>query len=340
MAGTADVVIGVDIGTTATKVIAYDVTGAARASASTDYPLRQPEPGAAVQDPHEVLAAVRGSVRAVARQLDGVRVAGLSFSAAMHSLLGLDAGGGPLTPLLTWADTRAGGQADRLRDEGRALELQQRTGTPVHPMSPLVKLMWLRESDPELHSRAARWVGIKEFVLDRWCGSDVSDHSIASATGMLALDTLDWDAEALDLAGVRAEQLPRPVPTTTVLRTLSRTGGRRSRPARGDATGRRGERRPPGQPGRGRRPSRPGGMLHRHQRRPACHGREARCGSCRGRLLLRVPARGAGWSAARSTTAGWSWAGPTTRSRPNSATTRPNCSPSSPPLRPPAPADC
>jgi gluconokinase len=221
MNGSDDVVVGVDIGTTATKVIAYDASGAARASASTDYPLRQPEPGAAVQDPHEVAAAVRGGVRAVVRQLDGVRIAGLSFSAAMHSLLALDDGGNPLTPLITWADTRASAQADRLRDEGRALDLQKRTGTPVHPMSPLVKLMWLRESDPELHRRAAHWVGIKEFVLHRWCGSDVVDHSIASATGLLALDTLDWDAEALDLAGVTRDQLPDPVPGTTV-RTLTR----------------------------------------------------------------------------------------------------------------------
>jgi gluconokinase len=222
MNGSDDVVVGVDIGTTATKVIAYDASGAARASASTDYPLRQPEPGAAVQEPHEVAAAVRGGVRAVVRQLDGVRVAGLSFSAAMHSLLGLDGDGNPLTPLITWADTRAAAQADRLRDEGRALELHKRTGTPVHPMSPLVKLMWLRESDPELHGRAARWVGIKEYVLGRWCGSDVVDHSVASATGMLALDTLDWDAEALDLAGVSRDRLPDPVPVTTVLSTLTK----------------------------------------------------------------------------------------------------------------------
>ena len=229
MAGSAGVVIGVDIGTTATKVIAYDVTGEVRASASTDYPLRQPEPGAAVQDPHEVLAAVRGGVRAVMRQLGDVRVAGLSFSAAMHSLLGLDANGRPLTPLITWADTRADAQADRLRAEGRALDLHRRTGTPVHPMSPLTKLMWLREEHPELHAAARRWYGVKEYVLQQWCGGDapdeesfVADHSIASATGLLALDTLDWDAEALDLAGVRPDQLPRPVPTTTVLRRLSR----------------------------------------------------------------------------------------------------------------------
>jgi gluconokinase len=220
-----EVVLGVDIGTTATKVIAYDSTGATRASASTDYPLRQPEPGAAVQDPHEVAAAVRGGVRAVVRQLEGSRVAGLSFSAAMHSLLGLDAGGNPLTPLITWADTRASAQADRLRAGGKGLELHKRTGTPIHPMSPLVKLMWLRENDPELRRRTARWVGIKEFVLNRWCGSEVVDHSIASATGLLALDTLDWDPEALDLAGVRRDQLPEPVPCTTVLRTLTREAG-------------------------------------------------------------------------------------------------------------------
>jgi gluconokinase len=226
MNGSDDVVLGVDIGTTATKVIAYDVSGAALASASTDYPLQQPEPGAAVQDPDEVAGAVRGGVRAVVRELDGARVAGLSFSAAMHSLLALDGDGSPLTPLITWADTRAAAQADRLHDEGRALALQKRTGTPVHPMSPLVKLMWLRESDPGLYRRAVRWVGIKEYMLSHWCGSDVVDHSIASATGMLALDTLDWDPEALDLAGVTRGQLPEPVPVTTVLRTLTSQAAR------------------------------------------------------------------------------------------------------------------
>ena len=100
MAVSRDVVIGVDVGTTATKVIAYDVEGTALANASEDYPLNQPEPGAAVQDPSEILAAVRAAVRSVTAELGDRAVAGVSFSAAMHSLIGLDGDGAPITPLI------------------------------------------------------------------------------------------------------------------------------------------------------------------------------------------------------------------------------------------------
>src|SRR3954471_25094661 len=215
MAGSGDVVLGVDIGTTATKVIAYDTSGRTLATASEAYPLNQPEPGAAEQDP-------RPMADAGGADLDGAPVAGLSFSAAMHSLIGLDGGGHPLTPSFTWADTRAAEQADRLRASAQALALQKRTGTPVHPMSPLVKLMWLRETQPELTASVRHWVGIKEFVLRHWCGELVEDESVASATGLLSLETLDWDDQALTLAGVTRDQLPRVVPTIEVVGGLSR----------------------------------------------------------------------------------------------------------------------
>ncbi|MGZ4604063.1 MAG: FGGY family carbohydrate kinase, partial [Kineosporiaceae bacterium] len=224
MSGSGGVVLGVDIGTTATKVIAYDSSGAPHAQAAEAYPLQQPEPGAAVQDPDAIRAAVHRAVRAVVRDLrdqGGRPVAGLSLSAAMHSLIGLDRACTPITPVITWADTRAADQARRLRDGGEALPLQHRTGTPVHPMSPLVKLVWLREVHPDVHARAASWVGIKEYLLHGWCGSFAVDHAVASATGLLALETLDWDPEALDLGGVTVDQLPRPVPALTVLPGLA-----------------------------------------------------------------------------------------------------------------------
>jgi gluconokinase len=140
-------------------------------------------------------------------------------STALHGLAALDADDAPLTPLVTWADTRATEQAERLRAERP--ELHDRTGTPLHPMAPLVKLVWFREEEPETFAAARRWVGRKELVLHRLTGEWVVDHSVASGTGLFSIRDLDWDAEALEVAGITAELLARPVPTTTVLRGLT-----------------------------------------------------------------------------------------------------------------------
>ena len=132
----------------------------------------------------------------------------VALSSAMHSLVGLDARDRPVTELMTWADTRSFAQAERIRREHPGLHA--RTGTPIHPMSPLCKLAWLSEQGVTAH----RWAGIKEVVVHRVTGDWVMDHSIASGTGLMALETLDWDPEALAVAGVEPGQLPRLVPTT------------------------------------------------------------------------------------------------------------------------------
>ncbi len=81
-------------------------------------------------------------------------------------------------------------------------------------MSPLVKLLWLQHAMPAVWGRAHRFVGIKEYVLARLCGTSVVDRSIASATGLLNLATLDWDIGALALAGIDPSRLSTLVPTT------------------------------------------------------------------------------------------------------------------------------
>jgi gluconokinase len=131
-----------------------------------------------------------------------------ALSTAMHSLIGLDERDRPVTDLMLWSDLRAVEQAERLRRDHP--ELHARTGTPLHPMSPLAKLCWAREQGIE----AARWVGIKELVVHRLTGEWVLDHSVASGTGLMALETLDWEPAALELAGVAPEQLARLVPAT------------------------------------------------------------------------------------------------------------------------------
>ncbi|WP_328423866.1 gluconokinase [Micromonospora sp. NBC_00389] len=215
-----EVVIGVDIGTTSTKVVAYGANGRQFASHTAGYPLDDPQPGYAEQDPQVILDAVLISIRAVVAELSEP-VAGLSFGSAMHSLIGLDADGVPLTRSVTWADARSTRQAERLRAVPSGLALHRRTGTPMHPMAPLPKLLWFAEQEPKLFERVAHWVGIKDWVLLRLCEVLVTDHSVASGTGLMDIHKLEWDSEALAIAGITEEQLPQLVSTTAVLPGLT-----------------------------------------------------------------------------------------------------------------------
>ena len=211
-----EIVIGVDMGTTSTKSVAYDVSGRVVASHSVGYPLHEPKPGYAEQDPDAILAAVVQTIARVAGLCSG-QVGALSFSSAMHSVIGLGEGGDPLTPVVTWADQRASGQAEKLRAASGGLALHRRTGTPLHPMAPLPKLVWFREEQPELAARVRHWVGIKDYVLWRLLGRLVTDYSMASGTGLMDIHRLQWDPEGLDLAGISPDQLPELVRTRTVV---------------------------------------------------------------------------------------------------------------------------
>ncbi len=95
-----------------------------------------------------------------------------------------------------------------------------RTGTPIHPMSPITKLMWLREDQPVLFEQAYKFISIKEYVFAKLFGEYVIDHSIASSTGMLNLERLDWDQEALAIAQITPDHLSRLVPTTQSIQGL------------------------------------------------------------------------------------------------------------------------
>lgn len=220
------VVLGLDVGTTGTKAVAFAVGSTWRQVAVREYPLQQPAPGQQVQDPDVVLAAVESALAECVTAAAGAEVVGISVSTAMHGLIGLDAGHHPLTPLLTWADARASAQAAALRASGRAAELQQRTGTPVHPMTPLAKLIWFHQEDPQTAAAVRWWVGLKDYVVWRLTGTLVTELSSASGTGLLDLASRDWDPEAVTLSGARLDQLPPVRPTTDRLPLSAELAGR------------------------------------------------------------------------------------------------------------------
>ena len=214
-----EAILGIDIGTGSAKAVVYSLGGAALASDSVEYALISTAPGMAELDARQVHAAVCSAIRNAVHR-DHHTLIALSFSSAMHSLLAVDARGAPLGNCITWADNRASKWAEKIRRDLDGDAIYHRTGVPIHPMSPLVKLVWLRETQPELFARAARFVSIKEFVLHQLCGEWAADWSVASASGLLNLRNLDWDDGALAVAGITAQKLS-PLVSTTHLLALS-----------------------------------------------------------------------------------------------------------------------
>jgi gluconokinase len=205
--------MGVDIGTSSAKAIIMSPTGELIAEAQEAYSIREPQPGYRVQDPDEVLQAVLLTMKRAIQQLPDINIlAGISFSAAMHSLMAVDVNGKPLTPLMLWADTRSIDQSNNIKKALVATELYENCGVPIHPMTPLCKIMWLRENEPVIFTNAHKFISIKEYLFHYLAGEYVIDHSIASSTGLFDIHRLQWYQPALELAGITAEKLSKVVP--------------------------------------------------------------------------------------------------------------------------------
>jgi gluconokinase len=132
----------------------------------------------------------------------------------MHSLIVVDKEGKSLTNAMTWADLRSKPYAEALKGSEAGKRIYRQTGTPIHPMSPLFKLLWLKDKEPEIFRQAGKFISIKEWLWWLLFGKYQVDHSIASATGLFDIYTFAWYRESLELAGITPDHLSVPVPCT------------------------------------------------------------------------------------------------------------------------------
>jgi len=205
-------ILAIDIGTTSTKGLAVAADGSVLASFNKPYPTYYPHQGYAEQDPESILNAVAEVIKTtLVKTGDSKALLGISFSCAMHSLLAVDKSGKPLTPMIIWADMRSTIQADelKLRPESQAIYAQ--SGTPIHPMSPLCKILWMREEQRELFSTVYKFISIKEYIFFKFFGEYKIDYSLASATGLFDNNNLNWSQVALDIAGIDSDKLSKAV---------------------------------------------------------------------------------------------------------------------------------
>ncbi|TXF85215.1 gluconate kinase [Neolewinella aurantiaca] len=209
--------IGLDIGTTATKACAFNGAGEMIGIIERDYELLHPEPGAAEQQPAAVFSAAEEALTELVKQTEG-KPASVGLSCPMHSLLLLDKNYAPLGNVITWADARPQDAMKGFTDQ-EGYDLHELTGTPVHPMSPLVKLCWLANGQPGQLQTATYISDLKSALVLRWTESGfLLDEQLASATGLMNLETSQWASVALEKAGIRKEQLPQIKPAATKLK--------------------------------------------------------------------------------------------------------------------------
>lgn len=209
--------IGVDLGTTGVRAIAYDVQGENLCGAEAFYPLLTPQPDWAVESPLQLYESVEKVIRECASELryKGRNLAGIALSTVMHSFAAFDEQFKPLMEFATWADSRSAEVVREMRaDEALCRRFYEHTGCPVHACYPLAKVLWLRHNLPEVFRRMRYVCSIKDYLFSNLTGQWVIDHSTASTSGMYNLEKMDWDEEILHYVGLRREQLPEVVSTT------------------------------------------------------------------------------------------------------------------------------
>ncbi len=204
-------VIGIDIGTSGTKAIAYAPDGAVLNSAYASYETISNNPGESELDPDLLLEAVIQTIKEVVEKTGAENLLGIGFSCAMHSLMAIDGNGAPLTNIITWADLRSKKYSEDLRQQSIGKKIYEKTGTPIHPMSPLCKLMWFRDTQPAIFEKASKFISIKEYIWFHFFGKFLVDYSIASGTGLFDIYKLRWFEKALRVAGIAEDRLSAPV---------------------------------------------------------------------------------------------------------------------------------
>ncbi|MEP6749767.1 MAG: gluconokinase [Bacteroidota bacterium] len=209
-----DYYIGIDIGTTSTKAVAFSGDGDIIGKETIGYTIKHPQANYSEQDSDEIFEAVISGIGKITEKLNTDNPVLISFSAAMHSMLAVDKTGKPLTNCIIWADNRASEIAQQLRETKTGNAFYHKTGVPIHAMSPFCKLLWLKKNSAGIFANADKFIGIKEYIFHRLFGKYIVDTGIASATGLLNIHALQWDDEILDYAGIGAQQLSTVVDAT------------------------------------------------------------------------------------------------------------------------------
>ena len=201
--------IGVDLGTSAMKLLLMDGSGKIRNTVTKEYPLEFPKPGWSQQNPEHWKAALLAGIPELLQGFDRSQVAGIGAGGQMHGLVVLDEKDNVIRPAILWNDGRTAKQVDFLNNEIGKKKLSQWTANIAFAGFTAPKILWMQENEPENFARIAKIMLPKDYINYILTGVHSCDYSDAS--GMLLLDVANkrWSKEMLDICGVSESQMPR-----------------------------------------------------------------------------------------------------------------------------------
>ena len=201
--------IGIDLGTSAVKLLLVDESGAILGEVTKEYPLSFPQPGWSEQDPEDWWKAVQHGVLQLTEHTDKSEIRGIGVGGQMHGLVALDEQDRVIRPAILWNDGRTGEEVEYLNTVVGREKLSALTANIAFAGFTAPKLLWMRKHEPENFARIAKIMLPKDYINYRLTGVHCCDYSDASGMLLLDVEHKCWSKEMLEICSLRDEQMPR-----------------------------------------------------------------------------------------------------------------------------------
>ncbi|WP_251389850.1 xylulokinase [Mediterraneibacter agrestimuris] len=212
--------IGVDLGTSAVKLLLMDETGKIHNIVSREYPIAFPHPGWSEQNPADWFTQSMEGIKELTRDCNKAQVAGISFGGQMHGLVALDAQDQVIRPAILWNDGRTAKETNYLNEVIGKETLSKYTANIAFAGFTAPKILWMKENEPENFARISKIMLPKDYLAYMLSGIHCTDYSDASGMLLLDVEHKCWSKEMIDICGISKEQLPKLFESYEVVGTL------------------------------------------------------------------------------------------------------------------------
>ncbi len=201
--------IGVDLGTSAVKLLLMDGEGKIQKIVSREYPIYFPNPGWSEQKPEDWFEQTMIGIKELIAEADKDQIAGISFGGQMHGLVILDKDDKVIRPALLWNDGRTFEECDYLNNEIGKEKLSEYTANISFTGFTAPKILWVKNKEPENFARIAKIMLPKDYIAYKLTGVNCTD--VSDASGMLLMDVKNrsWSKEMCDICGITVDMLPK-----------------------------------------------------------------------------------------------------------------------------------